>query len=327
MRCFLILLLGLCISCKKEQIQSTSQCTRERTEDMNIIAAAELFIADFGDLATASMYQYDAKDDQGNQLDGIKVTEYAPNFFVGVYHTYNGHQFVVNIATSENLTDWKFETQLAANASQPYIFVGENNEIYVAWEQEPDNHLMVALFQNLDALVRNESSRKKAIPRTLSSYAEGTPSISVVQGDQIFIRFHYFFEGKRDLNAIGVLTGFEKWQAEPDECLNDAINPFGIKGNIGDRDEFLFRDESFMIVEGQKTPNDFGTWQCYLYHQNSNIAWYIPFKTHHRSNNFANPSISTLNLSSRKILFFSLFIPSEKAAPNEKGTFIGYYYL
>jgi hypothetical protein len=86
-------------------------------------------------------------------------------------------------------------------------------------------------------------------------------------------------------------------------------------------------NEPFMIIEGQKTFNNFGTWQCYLYHNGNNKAWHIPFKTHHRSVNFANPTVSVLNVNSRDVLFFSLFIPSEKATPNEKGTFIGFYYL
>jgi hypothetical protein len=327
MKWLLILLLVLCISCKKEKLEATDQCIHERIEDSTVAIATEQFIAGFSNLANASGYQYDAKDDRGNQLDGIKVIEYAHNLFVGAYHTFKDNRFVVNIATSENLTDWKFRTQLAANASQPYVFAGENNEIYVAWEQEPDNHLMIALYQNIDSLIKNIPTKTKVLPQTLSTHAEGTPSIVAVSEEQIFIRFHYFFEGKRDLNAIGMLTRWEQWETRPDHCLNESIAAFGLKGNIGDRDEFLFKNEPFMIIEGQKTFNNFGTWQCYLYHNGNNKAWHIPFKTHHRSVNFANPTVSVLNVNSRDVLFFSLFIPSEKATPNEKGTFIGFYYL
>lgn len=315
-----------CFSCKKDQQQITEVCTKEKSAEAGVDTIARLFINQFCKLDSTSLHRYDAKDNLGNQLDGLKVIKYD-DVFVGVYHTYRNGYFSVNVATSVNLLDWTFKVSIAKQASQPYIYQSENKELYVVWEQEPNNHLRIALFQNLDSLISGQASKTKSIPRKLSTFAEGTPSISGVVGDKVFLNFHYFFKGKRDLNARGVLKDFNMWQCEADKCLDHSIGNFGIMGNIGDRDYIKFLGHDFIIIEGQRIFNDFGTWQCYLYHEATGLAWHIPFQSHFGSSNFANPTISVLNLNGKDVLFLSLFIPSERAVLNEGGEFIGYFYL
>lgn len=109
--------------------------------------------------------------------------------------------------------------------------------------------------------------------------------------------------------------------------MDGAILQYGVQGNIGDRDNFTFLDNKFLIIEGQSRKNDFGTWKCYLYHNASGMTIPLHHLTHHNSSSFANPTVSILEYQGHQIVFASLFLPSETAGIQEAGELIYYKIL
>jgi hypothetical protein len=316
----------LYLSCKKEKaVTKISTCIP--VDSIEVENKAIEFITVFSDIKKASEYRYNLKDDKENVMDCLKIVQYSDDLFVGVSHVYNGSDFVLNVAISNDLINWEFKRQLAKKASQPCIYITKDKKILIAWEQEPSNHLKVSLFTNLDELLAGKEERTIDIKQTFSALAEGTPNIYCDDNLSITIGFHYFNNGKSDRNAIGTLTDFNKWTAKKEPEIDKALIAFGNKGNIGDRDNFVYKESEFIIIEAQEKFGDFGTWQCYLYHKGLKKAWLIPFKTHAGSKNFANPTISIMNLKERRILVLTAFIPSEKAGINENGEMICYFEL
>lgn len=316
----------LILSCKKES-SDTKISTCFPVDSFEVENKAIEFISVFSDITKATEYSYNLKDDRDNVMDCLKIVQYSDDLFIGVSHVYNGSDFVLNVAISYDLIHWEFKRQLGMKASQPCIYVTKDKKILIAWEQEPSNHLKVSLFTNLDELIAGKEDRTIDIKKTFSPLAEGTPNIYCVDNQSITIGFHYFNNGKSDRNAIGTLTDFNYWSAKKEPEIDEALTAFGNKGNIGDRDNFIYKQSEFIIIEAQENFGDFGTWQCYLYHKGLKKAWLIPFKTHTGSKNFANPTISIMNLKGRRILAFTAFIPSEKAGVNENGELICYFEL
>ncbi|MEZ4880373.1 MAG: hypothetical protein R2801_09440 [Chitinophagales bacterium] len=102
---------------------------------------------------------------------------------------------------------------------------------------------------------------------------------------------------------------------------------YNLKGNIGDRDNFIYNNYSFLIIEGQGTKNNFGTWNCFFYNENIDKAIPIQFKTHHNSQNFANPTIYFTSINNRPIVLITVFIPTDNSGKQEDRELIYYKYL
>src|SRR5205814_1516095 len=87
-------------------------------------------------------------------------------------------------------------------------------------------------------------AREFTAPLTLSPTAEGTPSIVSADDSRIVLGFHYYREEIVDREAEGVLTDFTTWRAAPAPALDAEFAPFGIAGNIGDRDPFTVAQDA-----------------------------------------------------------------------------------
>jgi hypothetical protein len=74
-------------------------------------------------LANGSVYGL--HDDSGHSMDSVRVqliSESQPSFFA-TYHTLDvkTSTFNIHIAASDNLTNWHWKGQIAANADMPYV--------------------------------------------------------------------------------------------------------------------------------------------------------------------------------------------------------------
>ena len=62
----------------------------------------------------------------------------------------------------------------------------------MAWEQNPNNHIKVAYYIDLNDLFMANATDSYDIPQTLSPCAEGTPNIYSVTNNVIDIGFHFY---------------------------------------------------------------------------------------------------------------------------------------
>jgi hypothetical protein len=160
--------------------------------------------------------------------------------------------------------------------------------------------------------------------RTLAPTAEGTPSIERVEGDTVYLRFHYYRNGDVDRAAKGALTSWRDWKSAPDTEIDRALEGFGCKGNIGGRSRFTFQGRAYYLHEGQLAKNDWASWRVFLLDGTERTgprpAVSVPMKTHKGSTSFANPFVMALNEPGKSPrLFVTLFMPTEGNASGESG--------
>jgi hypothetical protein len=219
---------------------------------------------------------------------------------------------------------WAWRRRLNAQASQPTIAAAEDGGFVAAWEQEPDNHLRILYYRSLEDLLGGAPSKDYEAGRTLSSCAEGTPNIYAATSTRVEIGFHYYWNCDVDRQAIGILTDFNSWSAMALPAYDAALLPWGVGGNIGDRDYIRFQGRDFDLIEGQLVKGDFGSWRVFLYEHHTGEAAQLDIATHRGSRNFANPTVTEVNIDGERALVVTLFVPHERAAPGEAGSLIYY---
>ena len=279
----------------------------------------------------ATAHRYRAMDDQGRTLDCLKIIELAPGDYLGVYHTLRDREFQLHLGRSTNLLHWSHRAVLDQRASQGAIWRGPRGDFLLAYEVNVPKAVIIRLrhYANLEALLTARFDREMDLPRTLAPTAEGTPSFERVElnGDlatsRIDLRIHYYRDMKVDRAARGTLLGFTNWTATHDHDIDDALKGWGVAGNIGDRDEFMFAGRKFLIQEGQLKPNDWTSWRVYLIDDSGLGALIIPVQSHGGSRSFANPAVTRLRDPAGKwCLAVTLFLPSQGNARGEAGTLI-----
>jgi hypothetical protein len=288
---------------------------------------------DIENVAEADGKRYNARDDTGRVMDTAKIIQDYTGTYIAVYHSLNQAEgrFHVSVATSTDLLNWTFRHDFGAGTHQPTIHPLANglDGYVVAWEQDPDNHLAFRYFRNRADLLSGRIARSFDAPQTLSDCAEGTPNIYSVElngginRSVIDIGAHYFRDCDVDRQQRGTLTNFRTWQATPQPQVDAPLVAAGVAGNIGDRDDFTDRGRDYLLIEGQFTKGDFGTWRTFLYDAATGEADQLDIRTDGGSTAFANPTITFLRLpDGRRGFVATLFIPSEGAAPGEAGELI-----
>lgn len=282
----------------------------------------------------ADGYQYDTKDSVGNTMDCLKIIpkEGSDGEYIGVYHCYvnGGTTAYVCLATSSDLFNWNFIGYLSggvkANATQPTIYF-DGSGYMVAWEQEPNNYVKLAYYDNWQELEDNNPSKTFDCPRQLSSYAEGTPNIYSASSDGAIIGFHYYNGGKADRQATGVMKDWNSWDSKALPDYDNALLYYGVGGNIGDRDNINFNGFSFDIIEAGGNNSDFGSWRTFLYDNQTGNADKLSIITHGGSLAFANPTITQMEVNGQDAIVVTLFIPTESSAEGESGELVFYKYI
>ncbi|MBK7997915.1 MAG: hypothetical protein IPK15_04080 [Verrucomicrobia bacterium] len=279
----------------------------------------------------ATTHRYRATDDHGRTLDCLKILELAPGDYLGVYHTLQDREFQLHLGRSTNLLHWSHRAVLDQRSSQGAIWHGPRGDFLLAYEVNVPKAVIIRLrhYANLDAILNARFDREIDLPRTLAPTAEGTPSFERVElnGDlatsRIDLRIHYYRDMKVDRAARGTLLGFTNWTARPVPEIDEALYGYGVKGNIGDRDHFVFDGRKFLIQEGQLKPNDWTSWRVFLLDDTNRSAVQINVRTHAGSRSFANPAVTRLRDPAGKwCLAATLFLPSQGNARGEAGTLI-----
>jgi hypothetical protein len=235
--------------------------------------------------------------------------------------------------------NWHWVRELAGSksgpASQPTIAQAANGGFVLAWEQEQpgggNNHLAFRYFASRTDLLAGQVTRSFDAPRRLSSCAEGTPNIygitlsPDIDHSTIDIGGHYWWNCDRDRQQRGQLTNFTSWSTAAQPNYDNALLYWGVGGNIGDRDQAVFRGYSFGLIEGQYTKGDFGSWRTFVYDYQTGNADQTTIHTDGGSTAFANPTLTALRApNGQPAILVTLFIPSEGAAPGESGELVYY---
>lgn len=213
------------------------------------------------DRTTAHRYQ--AKDDRGALLDGLKVLQ-VDGTNLGLYHApAKDGRFNVYVATSRDLMTWRREATIDVGASQPTVRLMPSGGLVVAYEKvslveldpiasigdvlesvvgpilnRPTDRIRLRFryYRTVGALLHGQFAREFTAPRRLSPTAEGTPNITnvkqrrgLISRSRIELGLHYYADldgnGTSDADrlATGVLTGFVGWQARAAPRLDDSL--------------------------------------------------------------------------------------------------------
>jgi hypothetical protein len=124
------------------------------------------------------------QDSAGHTMDTLQVVAdpTTPGRYLGVYHWLNGANFNASVATSTNLTTWTFQRTLDTLGSQPYLAFTANAEPVLAVEGKPNDNLRVYRWATVAGMLGSASPINTfEAPKTLSSFAEGTPAIRLVE--------------------------------------------------------------------------------------------------------------------------------------------------
>lgn len=274
-----------------------------------------------GDVRDADGYAYDLRDDSGHTMDTAEITQAPDGTYLAVYHsTLADGRFHSAVATSPDLRTWTRRHDFGAGTSQPTLAADGAGGYVLAYEKDPDNHIAVRGYADLDALLAGDVEHTYDAPRTLTRCAEGTPDITSVHDGTVELTGHYRARCDTDRQLRATLRDFTTWHAEPDLRLDRALEAWGTSGNIGDRSSLELGEGELVLIEGQRWREDFGSWRTYAYDPATGRAERLTLNTHGGSRAFANPSATLLtDPQGHPALLVSLFVPSEGAAPGESG--------
>ena len=129
-------------------------------------------------VTTSDAHEYGAIDNIGQPMGPAKIIQDPAGGYMAIYHVAEADgTFVVDLATSSDLMHWNFQVQLGTNASQPYLTYLADAGFVAAWEQTPNNHIRFSYYTSRATLLAGKAAKAFDAPMTLSTCAEGTPSI------------------------------------------------------------------------------------------------------------------------------------------------------
>jgi hypothetical protein len=279
------------------------------------------------DVTAAPIHRYAVRDDDGRPLDCLKIQEIEPGRYLAVSHAQERGRFDVHLHASDDLLTWTHVRTLAADGSQPTLERDGFGGWIVADEaMRPGkgNALRFRRYPSTEALLAGAHDRETIPPNTLAARrgSQGTPNLIVHPGDDleataIEVGFHAF-DGRRDRQASGTVTGFAAWEARLRPDL-DALF-LNARGNIGDRDVFSLGRRRYAVHEVQGEVGDWGSWRVWLRDLADDAVAEIPVRTHGGSVAFGNPTVTALALpDGRPGVVVTLYVFGDGAAPGEQG--------
>jgi hypothetical protein len=293
-------------------------------------SARRQLISLLDDVSSANGKSYQTRDSSGYAVDTIKIIQAGRSSYIGVYHVNQNGFFSVRVGTSSDLVHWQYVNVLEPSASQPTIAPLSDGSYLVAYEKHEtsgDSHLEFRTYPTLLGLEIASSASKLDAPRTLSSVAEGTPSIHDVTLSPTLLRstihvgFHYYDTRLGgDRNARATLINFSSWTSKVATDINGAL-PVG--GNIGGRDSLTLQGYPFTVVEAQGIAGDWSSWRVYVWDETAKTMTRIRPQTDAGSFAFANPKATVIvDPAGHRALVATMFIPSQGSAGNEAGPLI-----
>jgi hypothetical protein len=216
-------------------------------------------------------------------------------------------------------------------ASQGKVWIDEtSNDILLAYEKSDNgDYVQINHYNTLRLILSLNHNKIFTMPRTLSEYAEGTPSFKHVfkQGrnitnSEIHLKHNYFQDGIHDQQASCIIKNFKGYNCQAFDKLNSKVQQLGFMGNIGSRQQFQWEGKTYNLLEAAGCFDCWDTWRIMLCDENMKPLMILPMKTPLGSKSFANPNIIVTNRNGKKQFVISMFMPLEGNDLTEFGNLI-----
>jgi hypothetical protein len=270
--------------------------------------------------------------------------------YLGVYHNaIGGGQFATYLGCSPDLRSWNERGIIHREASQPDIRVLPDDSVLYADEVNSSKrpYVYVTHYGNtgnrtgLSALVANPAvppTNAITLPGTPLARADGTPEFGRIDYSgsiaraTIEINYHYYDLGRRDLDAVGTLAGFESWSGASDTQTNTLVSNAGGNGKIGDSEVFEVGPTVYKLVEAQVEPpssgKSFGSWRLFLVNKSAGTVQRLSPALAGGALSLGNPTLTFVTLpNGGPALVFTCYVFSENASSTPPGGHILVYPL
>jgi hypothetical protein len=283
-------------------------------------------------VTSSDAHEYGALDNIGQPLGPMKIIQDPAGGYLAIYHVAEANgTFVVDLAISTDLMHWDFQVQLGTNASQPYITYLPDGGFVTAWEQTPNNHFRLSYYSSRVSLLAGVAAKTFDAPMTLSTCAEGTPSIYSATLSPNIDQSTLDVGGDFKQNCAvvreerGILTNFNSWSTRVDTAVDNAIWALGIQGDVGGRDALNYRGYALGLVEGWLIEGDWGSWRIFCYDYQTGNADELKITTDGGSASFGAPHVTNIIAPNGKpAIVVAVYIYSQDNAPGEAGELIYY---
>ncbi len=232
-----------------------------------------------------------ATDNRGDQLGALDPIPDPAGGYLGVYHSpyraLGRWTFRISLAHSSDLLHWtRIRVLDRRGASMPTLRqIPGTDGFLLAYEKAlPGGDVIrIAYYGSRADLLSGQPGARRNLPRSLSRYNDGTPTILSIDWNGsaarslIQLGFHYQTRAHRhpaaDREAIAALAGFRRWTAHRDLDADAALSAEGFHGNHGDWREFAFDGFRWRVYEGQRRYDNFSTWHVLLYNPSSRATY------------------------------------------------------
>lgn len=256
---------------------------------------------------------YGTDDNVGDSMSVLDPIPDPRGGYLGVYHTAfrppgapGAAGFRISLAQSSDLIHWtRLQILDPSGASMPTLrAVAGARGFLLAYEKQTahqGNVVRIRYYPTLNALVAGRYDAQHDLPRILSPYNNGTPTIlwarwhGALSRSVIELGFHYETARKGwrgpDREALGTLRGFRSWTARTDPITDAALDHQGLVGSHGDWRQFELYGDRWRVYEAQTSYNDFGTWRVVLDNPSSRQLYSLALRMGSQAvtNSFANP--------------------------------------
>lgn len=283
------------------------------------------------DVAGSTAHRYGATDDSGHTMDTVKIIQVdETGEFAGIYHSWREAPgvFDIHLATSPDLLTWTWRVQLATEASQPTIRAAQDGGYVTAWEVsrlagDPSTPTF-AYYPTWQALLAAEPSKTYQVTLSLSPCCEGTPNLYSASSVAADVGIHFYDDYVVDRQARGTMT-WTDWSVSRQPGLDGRLTSIGVEGHIGDRDAIRFKGFDFLLLEGQLTPEDDGSWRLFLVDDVTGTAVQLDIRTPQGKVSMSNGTLELVELSGRPALVVGVFV--HQGTDAESGQLIYYHDL
>ncbi|MFF7885062.1 hypothetical protein ACH40F_26830 [Streptomyces sp. NPDC020794] len=118
---------------------------------------------------------------------------------------------------------------------RPALATDDTSGYVLAYEKDPDNHVAVRGYADLDALLSGKAAHAFDAPRTLAGRTEGTADITSVHDGTVELTGHHRARRDTDRELRATLKDFTTWYATSDRRPDRVLESWGARDDIGDR--------------------------------------------------------------------------------------------
>ena len=118
-----------------------------------------------------------------------------------------------------------------------------------------------------------------------------------------------------------------EWHSAADPDLDSLMEQAGVRGHIGDRATFTYRERQFMLIEGETVPGDWASWRLFLYDSTAGTVEPLEIRTDGGSHAFSNPAVEIVTINGQQSLLMTMYLFTEGAAEGEDGGLLYYQTL